>query len=38
MLSVLVVILRSDRVADLSLGAGERQIPLIFFLRVLGMP
>jgi hypothetical protein len=38
MFGVLVVILCSDCVADLSFGAGERQIPLIVFLRVLGMP
>jgi hypothetical protein len=38
MLGVLIVILRSDGVADLSFGAGERQIPLIFFLRVVGIP
>jgi hypothetical protein len=37
MLGVLVVIFRSDGVADLSFGAGERQIPLIVFLRALGM-
>jgi hypothetical protein len=38
MLGVLVVILRSNCIADLSFGAGERQIPLILFLRILGMP
>jgi hypothetical protein len=38
MLGVLVVILCSDCVADLSFGASERQIPLIVFLRVLRMP
>ncbi len=34
-LGVLIVILCPDRVADLSFGAGERQIPLIVSLRVL---
>jgi hypothetical protein len=38
MLGMLVIILGSDRVADLSFGAGECQIPLILFLPVLGMP
>jgi hypothetical protein len=34
---VLVIILCADCVAELGFGAGERQVPLIVFLRVLGM-
>lgn len=35
MFGMLVVVLRPDRVADLSFGAGERQVPLIVSLRAL---
>jgi hypothetical protein len=35
MFGVLVVVLCPDRVADLGFSAGERQIPLIVFSRVL---
>jgi len=36
MFGVLVVILRRDRVADLGFSTGERQIPFIVSLRILG--
>ena len=35
MFGVLVVVLCPDRVADLRFRTGERQIPLIAFLRIL---
>jgi hypothetical protein len=36
MLGVLQVIFRRDKIAALSFGAGQLQIPLIFPLRILG--